>query len=129
MRFLSDVTYDCTHIVPQTDEARTDAIFTGIRPQFLQKLLDNKSTKFLVNSDQPKVQEQPIKFLAPHHLHAESQKKHQCLTHTATTLRAILLMYAAIMPYLNSHASFTITTDRKNSAIIKSINTLINRLT
>ena len=41
----SDVTYDRAHIVPQADEARTDAIFTGIRPRFLQKLLEQKIYK------------------------------------------------------------------------------------
>ena len=50
----SDVTYDRAYIVPQADAARTDAIFTGIRPRFLQKLLEQK---ILVNSTQPKVQE------------------------------------------------------------------------
>ena len=57
-----DVTYDRTHFPPQVDEARTVAIFTGIRPRFLQKLLEQKSKKILVNSTQPKVQEQPIKM-------------------------------------------------------------------
>ena len=37
-----DVTYDRAHFPPQADEARTDAIFTGIRPRFMQKLLEQK---------------------------------------------------------------------------------------
>ena len=41
----SDVTYDRTHFVPQADAARTDAIFTGIRPRLLQKLLHQKIYK------------------------------------------------------------------------------------
>ena len=37
--------YDRAHFPPQADEARTDAIFTKIRPRFLQKLLEQKIYK------------------------------------------------------------------------------------
>ena len=54
----SDIIYDRDHFLPQADEARTDVIFIGIPPRFLQKLLEQKIYKILV---QPKIQEQRIK--------------------------------------------------------------------
>ena len=58
-----DVTYDRAHFPPQADAARTDAVFTEFDLDFCKNYCTKKSRKILVDSTQPKVQEQPIKFL------------------------------------------------------------------
>ena len=55
MGSFSNDTYDCTHFPPQANEARMD--------QCSQNLTWQKCRKILVNSAQPKVQEQRLKIL------------------------------------------------------------------
>ena len=99
---FGDVTYDHTHFPPQADEARTDQFslnLTEFDLHFCGNYYNKKSRKILVNSIQPKVQEQPIKIL-----HATLPLKGYIHEHSGHDLYVIVTLWEICMANLDANA-------------------------